>query len=288
MALGQHALVPGAIAGAGEIEIELLAELRDRLRHESFRLGHDPLELRRFGHGLPRLTIRNRASDPDRRVGQHLGQRLDRGRLAGGAVYRKRRYTKLRAKELGFVPQPSLHTTARSEMETEENSKTEGFKAKLMQERSISIKVSLTAITAALYIALGYIFQPISFLGLQFRVAELIVGMCILFPWEGLIGNVIGVFFVNLTSPLGPIDLISCLVNIPALYCIIFLRDKRFLKYIGGVLYAIIISIYVAIILNFILGLPIWLMFIQVLIAELILATLGILIFDIIKMRLKL
>ena len=139
-----------------------------------------------------------------------------------------------------------------------------------------------------MYVALGYIFQPISFLGLQFRVAELIVGMCILFPWEGLIGNVIGVFFVNLTSPLGPIDLISCIVNIPALYCIVLLRDKKFLKYLGGVLYSVIISIYVAIVLNLAFMLPIWLMFVRVLIAEIILASLGILLFDIIKKQLKL
>jgi len=150
---------------------------------------------------------------------------------------------------------------------------------------SLSIKVALIAMTAALYTALGYIFQPISFLGLQFRVAELIVGMCILFPFEGLIGKVLGVFFVNLTSPLGPIDLISCIVNIPAIYCIIFFRDKKLLKYLGGVLYAIMISIYVALILNYVFSLPIWLSFIQVLIAEVILATLGIILFDIIKSR---
>ncbi|MFX1493366.1 MAG: QueT transporter family protein [Promethearchaeota archaeon] len=173
-------------------------------------------------------------------------------------------------------------------MNFEEKSKNETFKLKLSQERTLSLKVALTAITAALYITLGYIFQPISFLGLQFRVAELIVGMCILFPWEGLVGNVIGVFFVNLSSPLGPIDLISCIVNIPALYCIIFLRDKKFLKYLGGVLYSILISIYVAIVLNYAFGLPILLMFVQVLIAELILAILGIFIFDIIKNRLNL
>ena len=163
----------------------------------------------------------------------------------------------------------------------------EKLKSLFFTKNTLSLKIALTAITAALYITLGYVFQPISFLGLQFRVAELIVGMCILFPFEGLIGNVIGVFFVNLTSPLGPIDLISCIVNIPALYCIVLLRDKKFLKYLGGVLYAIIISIYVAIMLNLAFMLPIWLMFVQVLIAEVILASLGILLFDLIKGRLE-
>jgi len=172
-------------------------------------------------------------------------------------------------------------------MTSTEQDKLEKVKSQFFTKNTLSLKIALTAITAALYITLGYVFQPISFLGLQFRVAELIVGMCILFPFEGLIGNVIGVFFVNLTSPLGPIDLISCIVNIPALYCIVLLRDKKFLKYLGGVLYAIIISIYVAVILNLTFMLPFWLMFVQVLIAEVILASLGILLFDIIKGRLE-
>ena len=168
-----------------------------------------------------------------------------------------------------------------------EQDDSEKSKSLFFTKNTVSLKVALTAITAALYVTLGYVFQPISFLGLQFRVAELIVGMCILFPIEGLIGNVIGVFFVNLTSPLGPIDLISCIVNVPALYCIVLFRDKKFLKYLGGVLYAIIISIYVAVVLNIAFMLPIWLMFVQVLIAEVILTSLGILLFDVIRNRIR-
>ena len=160
--------------------------------------------------------------------------------------------------------------------------------SKGFESKSITIRVAITAITAALYIALGLIFQPISFLGLQFRVAELIVGMVILFPLEGLIGNVAGVFIVNLFSPLGPIDLISAAINIPALYCIIYLRKRGFLKFIGGILYATIISLWVAFMINFILHLPFLLMFIQVLIAEVILATLGILLFTLIGKGLNL
>ena len=155
------------------------------------------------------------------------------------------------------------------------------------EKPTISLRIAIIAITAALYIALGYIFHALSFLGIQFRIAELMVGMCLIFPLEGLIGKIIGVFFLNLTSPLGPIDLLSTIVNIPALYCIIYFRNKGKLKYLGGILYAIIISLYVAIILNLVLGLPIWLMFIQVLISEIILATLGIVLFDKIKKMLE-
>ena len=156
------------------------------------------------------------------------------------------------------------------------------------KRRSISLTVALIGVTAALYTALGYTFQPISYLGIQFRVAELIVGMCIIFPFEGLVGNVLGVFFLNLTSPLGLIDLNSCWVNVPALLCIVYFKDKRILKYLGGILYAIIISFYVAVILYIVLLLPLWLMFIQVLIAEVILATLGIILFEGIKKGLNL
>jgi len=169
------------------------------------------------------------------------------------------------------------------------NSGIEGDEKKSLgyAQRSISIKVALIAITAALYTTLGYVFQPISFLALQFRVAELIVGMCIIFPFEGLVGKVLGVFIVNLSSPLGPIDLISCIVNIPALYCIVFFHDKKYLKYLGGLLYAVIISIYVAVILYIVNSWPIWISFVYVLISEVILATLGIVLFDIIKMSFK-
>ncbi len=155
--------------------------------------------------------------------------------------------------------------------------KNESFK----EYRKKSLRIAMTGIIAGLYIALGYIFQPISFLGLQFRIAEILVGFCILFPYAGLIGNVIGVFIVNLTSPLGMLEwILSPLINIPALFCIIILRERQYFKYIGGILYAIIISLYVAWILNFVLGLPFWLMFGQVLISEIILATIGIFIFD--------
>ena len=143
-----------------------------------------------------------------------------------------------------------------------------------------SLEVSIAGITAALYITLGYIFQPISFLGIQFRIAEILVGICIIYPRAGLIGNVIGVLFVNLTSPLGALDIISVAVNIPALCCIVVFREQKYLKYFGGILYAFIISVYVAWILNFVIGLPFPLMMVQVLISETILATMGIVLFN--------
>ncbi len=155
-----------------------------------------------------------------------------------------------------------------------------------------SLDVSMTGITAALYIVLGYLFQPISFFEIQFRIAEVIVGMCILFPIPGLIGKIIGVFFVNMTSPFVPLDFISCIVNIPALYCIILFKklgkDGKLIRYIGGIFYALFISVYVAWLIGYWYSLPIELFplnFLYVFISEVILATLGIYIFSIIEKR---
>jgi hypothetical protein len=158
--------------------------------------------------------------------------------------------------------------------------RTDEKKVLSFEERSISLKIALTSITAALYVALGFISIPIGFLDIQFRIAEIVVGMCLIFPYEGLIGKVIGVFIVNLFSPLGLIDLISCVVNIPALYCIILFRGSSKLRYLGAILYANIISLYVAIILYISIGIqPVWLSFIKVLFSEVILAILGVAVF---------
>jgi uncharacterized membrane protein len=153
------------------------------------------------------------------------------------------------------------------------------------EERGISSKIALISITAALYFALGFISLPIGFLGVQFRIAEIVVGMCIIFPYEGLVGKIIGVFFVNLFSPLGLIDLISVIVNVPALYCIILFRGSPRLKYFGAVLYANIISVYVAIIVYLTYNAPVWLTFIQVLFSEVILAVSGVAIFSYINQK---
>ncbi|MFX1496642.1 MAG: QueT transporter family protein [Promethearchaeota archaeon] len=162
-----------------------------------------------------------------------------------------------------------------------EQKEEEKEKISISQEK-LSVSVAITAITASLYIALGYIFQPISFYGLQFRVAELMLGMVMLFPKAGLIGKIIGVFFVNLSSPMVPLDLLSCLVNIPALTCIILTRDWKFFKYIGATVYAFVIAVYVAWLVNLYFSAPFILNLIYVFISEEVLACLSVFLFTII------
>jgi len=60
--------------------------------------------------------------------------------------------------------------------------------------------LSLVAIFAALYVALVYVFAPISFLALQFRVAG-VLRPAIAKKWILAIGYAIGVVVGNLSSP---------------------------------------------------------------------------------------
>jgi len=150
-----------------------------------------------------------------------------------------------------------------------------------------SLEISIAAITAALYFVLGFFLQPIGFLSLQFRVAELLIGMVIIFPIGGIIGNALGVLIVNIFSPLGVLDLIGSPVNIVALIPLALLRDEKIWKYVGAIIYAAIISLYVAILLWYVFSLPLWICFLQVFISEIILSVLGVVIFSIIKHNLR-
>ena len=68
--------------------------------------------------------------------------------------------------------------------------------------------LSLVAIFAALYVAFVYVFAPISFLALQFRVAG-VLRPAIAKKWILAIGYAIGVVVGNLSSPFaGPWELL--------------------------------------------------------------------------------
>ena len=63
----------------------------------------------------------------------------------------------------------------------------------------------MQALIAAAYAALTAITYPISFLGIQFRIAELLLVLCF-FNRKNVIGITIGCVLVNLASSIGPID----------------------------------------------------------------------------------
>jgi len=65
--------------------------------------------------------------------------------------------------------------------------------------------IARNAIIGALYLALTIITYPISFLGIQFRIAEILLLLCF-FRKDYVIGLTIGCGIANLCSSIGPID----------------------------------------------------------------------------------
>jgi uncharacterized membrane protein len=127
-----------------------------------------------------------------------------------------------------------------------------------------------TAIIAGLYTVLVYFLQPISFLQIQCRVAEGLRATCII-P-GGCVGTLLGQFLGNLGSPLGLIDWLSPIVNIPGVIAIYYLHKKW--KFpgllLGFAIYCVGISLWVDYMLFVSFGLPLFVNFPFILIGEVI------------------
>ncbi len=114
--------------------------------------------------------------------------------------------------------------------------------------------LTIAAFFAASYAALVYLLAPISFLQIQLRVANALMGAVPTFGIPAACGIALGVFIGNLFSPLGPMDLLSAAPSFAGLLAIYWLRRKSVLLGLG--LYSLIISIWIAFMLHLVLGLP--------------------------------
>lgn len=114
--------------------------------------------------------------------------------------------------------------------------------------------IVLTALIAALYVGLIEVFHYISFLQIQIRVANALIGTVPILGWPAIIGITLGVFIGNITSPLGLIDLISAVPTFIGLYIIYKLRNISVL--LGLTIYTIILSLWVGFMLWYVLNLP--------------------------------
>jgi len=81
-----------------------------------------------------------------------------------------------------------------------------------MKSRSIA----LIALLATIYVVIGYTLHSISFLEYQVRVSDALYPLIAIFGLPAVIGTTIGHFIMNITSPLGIIDLLSVALFIPA------------------------------------------------------------------------
>ena len=113
------------------------------------------------------------------------------------------------------------------------------------------------ALIGAIYVVLVLVLIPISYGGVQFRVAEALL-VLIFFSRKNTIGILVGTFVANLFSPdgFGIIDAIfGTLASGLALFLMSIFRKKVSLALIFPVL---INAVYVAILLNVMLDLPLW------------------------------
>jgi uncharacterized membrane protein len=153
----------------------------------------------------------------------------------------------------------------------------------------ITVKdIALTAIFAALYSTLVYLFAPISFLALQFRFAG-VLRPAIGKKWILAVGYGIGVIVANFFSPFGVWDLVfmpivSLLAGLAA-----FFIAKKFdgSYYLTGIIIATIVPICLSWMLSQVVGAPMIVTLPYLLISEQVVCLIGATIFKAIDLRFK-
>jgi uncharacterized membrane protein len=148
--------------------------------------------------------------------------------------------------------------------------------------------IALVAIFAALYAALVYVFAPISFYALQFRVAG-VLRPGIAKKWILAVGYGIGVVIGNIFSPFGVYDLlfmplISLLAGLAG-----YLVAKPFKQnyFVAGAVIATIIPISLSWMLSQLFGTPMMATLPYLLIAEQTICLIGASMFKLIETRFK-
>ena len=149
--------------------------------------------------------------------------------------------------------------------------------------------LSLVAVFAALYALLVYVFSPISFYALQFRVAG-ILRPAIAKKWVLAVAYAIGVVVGNVFSPFsGPYELLfmpamSFLAGVAG-----YLAARPFKEnyFVAGTVIAVIIPLSISWMLNQLFNLPILATFPYLLVSEQIICLLGAFMFKLIETRFK-
>ena len=119
----------------------------------------------------------------------------------------------------------------------------------------IVLRIATNSIVAALYFVLTLVTAPFSFLGLQFRVAEILVLLCF-FRKDYTIGLTLGCLLANLFSPLGWPDIVfGSLATLLSCVAISFMKQLFIATLFPVVFNAFIVGAE----LHFVLEEPFWL-----------------------------
>ena len=117
--------------------------------------------------------------------------------------------------------------------------------------------VATAAIYAAMYVVLAFVFSPISYGVINFRVANILIGLVPIIGWPAVLGQALGVFIANqpaLGDPLGPIDLINVIPSFAFAFLLWKLRNRS--VFLGLTLYSIALGLTVSYALHYAFDLP--------------------------------
>ncbi len=127
------------------------------------------------------------------------------------------------------------------------------------------VKLLKMALVAAIYVALTFVFAPLSFLGVQFRFSEVMVLLAFVDPLY-IPALTIGCFISNfLLSPMGMVDVI--IGTLATLFATIGISKSKNL-FIASLWPTIFNAFMVGAELYYVLNLPFWLSTLQVAIGE--------------------
>ena len=135
--------------------------------------------------------------------------------------------------------------------------------------------LTINAMIAGIYAALTLLLAPISYLGVQFRISEIIV-LLAFYKKEYIPGLVIGCFLANIPSPMGAMDMIFGTLS-TIIVCIVMYYIHN--KYLATCLGAIITGLIVGGELYFTLNTPFIATAFYVFLGEYVVLLIGILIF---------
>jgi len=149
--------------------------------------------------------------------------------------------------------------------------------------------LALVATFAALYAVLVYLFSPISFYALQFRVAG-ILRPAIARKSVLAVGYALGVIVGNIFSPFsGPYELLFMpfMSFVAGMAGYIVAKPFKGNYFVSGLVIAVIIPVSISWMLNQLFNLPILATFLYLLVSEQIVCFLGSLMFKLIETRFK-
>jgi uncharacterized membrane protein len=114
--------------------------------------------------------------------------------------------------------------------------------------------IAFAAFYASAYYITSTLLGPVSFGVLNLRFANILLGLVPIFGMPAVIGQTLGVFFTNITSPLGPLDIANTLPSFICSWIIVKLRDVSVI--LGLLIYTTVLGTTVSLLISYVLNLP--------------------------------